>query len=172
MSSKLETLRNKIVSLEEAIEQVTSWKNQGEKIVFTNGCFDILHQGHVVYLTKSADLGSKLVVALNTDRSVKAQNKGPERPINDESSRQLVLASLFAVDLLLLFDDETPIEIIQQLKPGVLVKGADYNPEEEDETMKTYIVGSKEVKSWGGEVKVIELENGFSTTSIVQKLKK
>jgi D-glycero-beta-D-manno-heptose 1-phosphate adenylyltransferase len=167
--SKLAQLKNKIVSLEEAIKRVDSWKKSNETVVFTNGCFDILHKGHVTYLAKAADLGTKLIVALNTDASVKSQNKGPERPINREDSRLLVLASLSFVDLVILFSDQTPLQEIKRLRPSILVKGADYDPTEIDEKSKKYIVGSKEVRENGGTVSVIDLVEGFSTTSILNK---
>lgn len=171
MQSKLENLKRKIVSLEEAKSLVESWKSQGLKVVFTNGCFDILHQGHVVYLNKAADMGDRLVVALNTDASVKKQNKGEERPINPEDARLLVLAGLACVDAVLLFEEETPLSLIETLLPDVLVKGADYDPNEVDASKKTYIVGSDVVRKQGGETRVVDLEAGFSTTAIVRKLK-
>lgn len=167
--SKLQKIQNKIQSLDEAKATVQDWKNAGQKVVFTNGCFDILHKGHVTYLAKSADLGNKLVVALNTDASVRAQNKGANRPINPEDARLLVLASLEFVDLVLLFGKNTPLEEIVQIQPDLLVKGADYDPNEKDEFSKKYIVGSKEVRALGGEVKVIDLVEGFSTTAILNK---
>ncbi len=167
--SKLQKIQNKIQSLDEAKTTVQDWKNAGQKVVFTNGCFDILHKGHVTYLAKSADLGNKLVVALNTDASVRAQNKGVNRPINPEDARLLVLASLEFVDLVLLFGKNTPLEEIVQIQPDLLVKGADYDPNEKDEFSKKYIVGSKEVRALGGDVKVIDLVEGFSTTAILNK---
>ncbi len=167
--SKLQKIQNKIQSLDEAKTTVQDWKNAGQKVVFTNGCFDILHKGHVTYLAKSADLGNKLVVALNTDASVRAQNKGVNRPINPEDARLLVLASLEFVDLVLLFGKNTPLEEIVQIQPDLLVKGADYDPNEKDEFSKKYIVGSKEVRALGGDVKVIDLVEGFSTSAILNK---
>jgi rfaE bifunctional protein nucleotidyltransferase chain/domain len=167
--TKLNQIQNKIVSLEEAKNLVSQWKDEKKKVVFTNGCFDILHKGHVTYLAKAADMGDKLVVALNTDASVKAQNKGPERPINPEDARLLVLASLSFVDLVLLFSGQTPLQEIETLEPSILVKGADYDPMEMDETSKKYIVGSKEIRKIGGEVAVIDLVEGFSTTAILSK---
>jgi D-glycero-beta-D-manno-heptose 1-phosphate adenylyltransferase len=165
----LEKIRSKIVSTEEAAAQILQWKAEGQKVVFTNGCFDILHKGHVTYLSKAADLGEKLVVALNTDASVKVLGKSPERPINPEDARLLVMASLQFVDLVVLFPEETPLELILQLDPSVLVKGADYDPNEIDPTNKKYIVGSEEVRKAGGSVAVIDLVAGFSTTSILSK---
>ncbi len=169
--SQLQQVQNKIKSLEETSSLVKSWQAEGQKVVFTNGCFDILHKGHVTYLAKASDLGDKLVVALNTDISVKAQNKGIERPINPEDARQLVLAALEFVDIVLLFEKDTPLKEIITIQPDVLVKGADYSPNEKDEFSKKYIVGSKEIRAIGGEVKVIDLVAGFSTTSILSKSK-
>ena len=166
---KLDQIQNKIVSLEEAEKIISKWKNNDQSVVFTNGCFDILHKGHVTYLAKAADLGDHLVVALNTDASVKAQNKGPERPINPVDARLLVLAALSFIDLVVLFSGETPLDEILLLKPSILVKGADYDPNENNEKSKKYIVGSKEVKKNGGQVTVIDLVEGFSTTSILEK---
>lgn len=169
--SRLRCLQDKIVSLEEAQRIVALWKMKGEKVVFTNGCFDILHKGHVTYLAKSADLGKRMVVALNSDSSVREQGKGENRPVNPEDARALVLASMSFIDLVVFFEDQTPIKLIEALIPDVLVKGADYDPEETDKHSKKYIVGSDLVKSHGGEVKVVSLVEGFSTTSIIDKLK-
>lgn len=169
--TKWEKIQHKIVSQDEAATVVNSWKDSEQLVVFTNGCFDILHRGHVSYLGKAASLGDYLVVGLNTDSSVKSQNKGPNRPMNDEQSRALVLASLEFVDMIILFDNETPEELIELLKPSILVKGADYDANETDESTKGYIVGSKQVKAYGGSVQTIELEEGFSTTNLIHKIK-
>jgi D-glycero-beta-D-manno-heptose 1-phosphate adenylyltransferase len=169
--SRLNDVTSKIQDLETAKATVKRWKETGETVVFTNGCFDILHRGHVTYLAQSADLGTKLVVALNTDASVKRQGKGEERPVNPEIARSLVMASLGFVDLVVLFDGDTPLHEVVALQPSVLVKGADYDANETDPSKKTYIVGSKEVRENGGEIKTIGLVEGFSTTSIIQKLK-
>jgi rfaE bifunctional protein nucleotidyltransferase chain/domain len=162
---------SKIVSLEKALEVVRGWQLNGHKVVFTNGCFDILHAGHVTYLAKAAEEGNRLVVALNTDRSVKEQGKGEDRPVNDQDARAIVLASLHVVDLVLLFDEQTPIDLIRTLRPDVLAKGADYDPNCTDETNKRYIVGSKEVRQHGGKVVAVPLVEGFSTTSILKQIK-
>lgn len=164
-------ITDKIVSLDTAKTLASYWKDADEKTVFTNGCFDILHRGHVTYLAKAADKGKHLIVAINTDKSVKKQGKGKNRPIHDENSRAIVLAALSCVSLVILFDNETPLEIIKKLQPDVLVKGADYDANINDPTNKKYIVGSKEVKAYKGEVTTIELEEGFSTTTIIQKIK-
>jgi rfaE bifunctional protein nucleotidyltransferase chain/domain len=134
------------------------WRLKSDKIVFTNGCFDLLHEGHVTYLAKAAEEGNRLVLALNTDASVKRQGKGVDRPINGESSRAIVLAALGFVDLVVLFDQDTPLEMIEFLKPDILVKGADYDPSERNPNSKKYIVGSD--------------VDGFSTTAILAKARK
>ncbi len=165
-------MKAKIVDAREAQLLINSWKFKGDKVVFTNGCFDILHQGHVVYLAKAAEMGNKMIVALNSDQSVRNQNKSPERPINPEDSRAIVLAGLGFIDLVVIFDAETPKEIIEYLNPDVLVKGADYDADETDPNSKKYIVGSDFVRKNNGTVQVVELEQGFSTTSIIDKMKK
>jgi D-glycero-beta-D-manno-heptose 1-phosphate adenylyltransferase len=134
-----------------------------QKFVFTNGCFDILHKGHADYLAKTRSLGDFLIVGLNTDASVKRQNKAPGRPVNDELSRAFVLASLHVVDAVVLFDEDTPYELIKAIQPDVLVKGADYKPED--------IVGGDVVRARGGEVVTIELTEGFSTSRLIEKIK-
>ena len=153
------------------IPQLDQWKKDGKKIVFTNGVFDILHVGHVTYLQQAKSLGDVLIVGLNDDDSVRKLNKGPERPINDEQSRKKVLEALRAVDGVVIFKEETPLELIQHIQPDVLVKGGDYDPDQTDSAHKQYMVGSKEVRSWGGSVQVIDFVPGFSTTSVVNKLK-
>lgn len=167
----LQHLQHKIVSLATAQTICNSWKEDGKKVVFTNGCFDILHKGHVSYLAQAADKGDFLVVGLNSDASVRRQGKGEERPINQENARSFVLAGLSFVDLVIVFDEDIPLNLIQVLQPSILVKGADYDPQEMDELSKKYIVGSKEVKQNDGEVVTISLEEGFSTTRIVNRLK-
>ncbi len=156
----------------DAVSIIREWQKESKKVVFTNGCFDILHEGHATYLALSADQGDKLVIGLNSDASVRKQGKGDDRPVNSESSRALLLAALGFVDLVVLFDENTPLELIIEFQPDVLLKGADYDPDEVDETSKRYIVGSKEVKSYGGMVDVIPLVEGFSTTSILKRIKK
>ncbi|MES2588507.1 MAG: adenylyltransferase/cytidyltransferase family protein [Bacteroidota bacterium] len=170
--SRLSFIQDKIVSLETAVKRAELWKMKNNKVVFTNGCFDILHHGHVTYLAKAAEMGDKLIVALNTDASVKLLGKDINRPINNEQARLHVLASLAFVDLVILFSNETPLEEITQISPQILVKGADYDPEMRDSSNKKYIVGSDFVLKNGGEVKVVELEAGFSTSSIIEKIKK
>lgn len=168
---KFEQIKHKITSPEEMKQWIREWKQSGEKVVFTNGCFDILHEGHVTYLAKAADFGSKLIIAINTDASVRRQGKGEERPINPESSRALILAALAFVDGVVFFDEDTPVSLIEFLEPDVLVKGADYDASESDPSSKKYIVGREAILSKGGEVKTVALVEGFSTTNIVKKLK-
>jgi rfaE bifunctional protein nucleotidyltransferase chain/domain len=159
----MEKSADKIKSLNEAKKKVASWKAKGERVVFTNGCFDLLHLGHVDYLEKARDLGDRLVVGLNSDDSV-ARFKGPARPIQDEQSRARVLAALQFVDLLVFFNEDTPLNLISELVPNVLVKGSDYLAEN--------IVGAEVVKKAGGEVKTIDFVPGYSTSRIVEKIKK
>lgn len=155
-------IKDKIFSTNTALaKQVTSWQLHNEKVVFTNGCFDILHLGHIDYLTKAADLGDRLIIAVNTDASVSSL-KGPSRPIIDEETRAMKLASLVFVDAVILFGEETPIQLITEVRPNILVKGGDY-------TIDT-IVGASEVQDNGGEVVVIPFLEGHSTTSIVNKI--
>ena len=136
-------------------------KARGEKIVMTNGCFDILHPGHVSYLENARKLGDRLIVAVNTDESVK-RLKGESRPINDLNARMAVLAGLASVDWVVPFEEDTPQRLIGEILPDLLVKGGDYKPEE--------IAGSQEVWANGGEVKVLNFENGCSTTNVIKKI--
>jgi rfaE bifunctional protein nucleotidyltransferase chain/domain len=144
---------------------------KNEKVVFTNGCFDILHLGHVNYLAEAASLGNRLIVGINSDRSVKALNKAPNRPINNELARIQIIAALGFVDLVVIFDDETPLELIRALEPDVLVKGGDYDANELNSSSKKYIVGSDIVRKKGGSVVTINLVEGYSTTAIIEKSK-
>ena len=169
---RYQAILHKINDLESTQRIVKGWQMKGQKVVFTNGCFDILHTGHVTYLVKAADLGHRLVVGLNTDQSVKRQGKGDERPINHEDARLMVLASLGFVDAVILFDEDTPLNLIEALAPDILVKGGDYDAEERDTSSKNYIVGSDFILQNGGKVSTIDLVEGFSTTAIVNKLKK
>lgn len=158
-------------SLEALAEYVSSLKAEGKRVVFTNGVFDILHVGHVTYLEAAKAKGDILIVGVNDDASVRKLNKGPERPINSEAARAKVISSLKSVDEVVIFGEDTPYELIKLLKPNVLVKGGDYDPEERDQNSKAYLVGSDLVRAEKGEVAVIPLVEGFSTTSIVRKLK-
>lgn len=158
-------------TMKEAAAQIQQWRKAGEKIVFTNGVFDILHRGHVTYLTAARALGHRLIVGLNADASVKRLNKGPERPIHDQEARAIVLSALRCVDAVVIFEEDTPIQIIEALQPDILVKGGDYNPEETDSTSPRYMVGSKETRLRGGEVYSIPMVEGYSTTKAIEKFK-
>ena len=168
--SHLYQLQKKIVSLNNLVQEISALKSQNKKIVFTNGCFDILHKGHVQYLSLAADKGDVLVVGLNSDASVKRQGKGDDRPINNFDARATIISALGFVSFVVEFDDETPEKLIQEIQPNVLVKGADYDPNETDKNSKKYIVGRDVVLSKGGTVEVIDLVQGYSTTSIINKL--
>lgn len=155
-------LKEKITDRQEALKRLSELRSAGKKIVFTNGCFDILHPGHVDYLSQARDLGDVLVLGLNTDDSVKRLNKAPNRPVNDEQSRALVLAGLASIDLIIPFNEDTPYELISFLKPDVLVKGDDYQIER--------IVGYDVVTANGGKVVTIPFLQGYSTTRLIQKI--
>ncbi|WP_375580116.1 D-glycero-beta-D-manno-heptose 1-phosphate adenylyltransferase [Marivirga tractuosa] len=152
---------DKIYSLEVLNDKREEWKDQ--KVVFTNGCFDILHLGHVDYLEKAAAKGDKLIVALNTDASV-SKLKGPTRPVNNENARARIIAALAFVDAVVFFTEDTPLSLIKLLKPDVLVKGSDYKI--------SNIVGADVVMENGGTVETIELVEGYSTTNIINKINK
>jgi rfaE bifunctional protein nucleotidyltransferase chain/domain len=171
MSERLDFVRSKIVSVEQAERIVAMYQLKNEKVVFTNGCFDILHLGHITYLAEAAGLGTRLVVGINSDRSVKMLDKAPNRPINDELARMQVLAALGFIDLVVLFDNETPFELIYKLQPDILVKGGDYDSDEMNSKSKKYIVGSDIVRKKGGSVVTINLVEGYSTTAIIEKSK-
>ncbi|HEY8783802.1 MAG TPA: D-glycero-beta-D-manno-heptose 1-phosphate adenylyltransferase [Mucilaginibacter sp.] len=163
MRSNIEnTLLNKIRDLSSIKTIVSNWQKDGKKVVFTNGVFDLLHLGHITYLAKAAELGDKLIIGLNSDRSVK-RIKGESRPVNDQNNRAALLAALFFVDAIVVFEDDTPLNLITALMPDILVKGADYSVEN--------IVGGKEVIANGGEVKTINLVEGYSSTSIIEKIR-
>jgi rfaE bifunctional protein nucleotidyltransferase chain/domain len=148
--------------LDKALNQVNTWKNEGNKIVFTNGCFDLIHIGHVLYLEEAKNLGDKLIVAANSDNSVR-QLKGAHRPIKDEYNRTHILAALASVDMVLVFDEADPMTLIQKLIPHVLVKGGDWNIDQ--------IVGSDIVLAHGGSVKSLQFVDGYSTTALEKKIK-
>ncbi len=152
---------HKICDLEELLKKVNTWKQQKQKIVFTNGCFDLLHAGHVTYLEAAKKRGDKLILGLNTDRSVSAL-KGPTRPVVNENDRARVLAALESVDAVILFDEDTPLNLINAIQPNIIAKGSDYSADQ--------VVGGKEVQSWGGEIALIDLVAGRSTTGIINKM--
>jgi D-beta-D-heptose 7-phosphate kinase/D-beta-D-heptose 1-phosphate adenosyltransferase len=150
----------RVLTRDELVKRVGSWRANHEHVVFTNGCFDLLHVGHITVLEHARRFGDRLIVAINSDASVR-ELKGPSRPIVGESDRARVLAALAAVDAVVIFDEPTPLEMILATRPDVLVKGGDYNAEA--------VVGAKEVASWGGEVKIVPLVEGFSTTRLIEK---
>ena len=161
--SNLNKIINKICTLSNLKTKVEKWKEKGEKVVFTNGCFDLVHRGHIEVLAKTADLGNRLIIGLNSDESIR-ELKGENRPIIDETSRAFLLAALEFVDAIVFFSEETPITLIKTIVPNVLAKGGDYKIED--------IVGYEIVIQNGGEVKTVPLTDGFSTTNIVEKIKK
>ena len=154
----LEKIYDKILDDKSLDKKLNLWREEGRTIVFSNGCFDILHRGHVEYLSKAADLGDILIIGLNTDDSVR-RLKGPSRPVNDEKARAVVLAALESVDAIMFFEEDTPYNLIKRVQPDVLVKGKDYKAED--------IVGYDIVTAKGGKVETIELVEGFSTTNIL-----
>ncbi|WP_207493516.1 D-glycero-beta-D-manno-heptose 1-phosphate adenylyltransferase [Aridibaculum aurantiacum] len=153
----------KIYSLPQLLNAVAEWKKEGKTISFTNGCFDILHEGHIASLSEAAAEADLLVVAINSDASTR-RLKGPERPVNNERSRALLMASLHIVDAVVIFEEDTPANVINAIMPDVLVKGGDY-------TIET-IVGAKEVIANGGRVVINPIVQGFSTTGIIDKIRK
>ncbi|MEO8589600.1 MAG: D-glycero-beta-D-manno-heptose 1-phosphate adenylyltransferase [Flavobacteriales bacterium] len=153
----------RIMDLVGVQRMVNIWRMKGDRIVFTNGCFDILHRGHVEYLEEAAGLGDRLIIGVNSDSSVRRQGKAPDRPLNDQDSRAKVLAALRLVDAVVIFDQDTPIDLIKALNPDVLVKGGDWSEDR--------IVGSEHVRSSGGEVRSLKLVDGFSTTALVEKIR-
>jgi rfaE bifunctional protein nucleotidyltransferase chain/domain len=161
--NKYEIIEGKIHDWHSLSRAVALWRFEDKKIVFTNGCFDLLHLGHIDYLSKAASLGNVLIVGMNTDASV-SRIKGPHRPINDEVSRLHIMASLFFVNAVVLFDEPTPLELIKLVQPDILVKGGDYKVEE--------IVGYDVVKAKGGTVQTIDFVPGYSTSAIEAKIRK
>lgn len=157
---RLNQIRSKIYLIDHLTHQLASWRFIGKKIIFTNGCFDILHLGHVEYLSKARDLGDILILGLNTDASV-SRLKGPNRPVNPQEARATILAALSVVDAVILFDEDTPEKLIGMVKPDILVKGKDYDAKE--------IVGADFVQSYGGKVVTVELTHGYSTTTTIEK---
>jgi D-glycero-beta-D-manno-heptose 1-phosphate adenylyltransferase len=153
----------RILELVPLVRLCNVWRLKSDRIVFTNGVFDILHRGHVEYLHEAAALGERLVVGLNSDASVKRLGKGPDRPLNDHDSRALVLAALRCVDAVVIFDQDTPLELVTAIRPDVLVKGGDWKPEQ--------MVGRDVLKAYGGEVRSLKLVDGFSTTALVERIR-
>jgi D-glycero-beta-D-manno-heptose 1-phosphate adenylyltransferase len=160
--SSFDQISSKIVNEQNAIATVKKWKQNGDKVVLTNGCFDLIHLGHVQYLSESKDLGDKLIVALNSSESVSLL-KGQNRPINSEEVRAYNLAAMLMVDMVIIFDDLIPLQIIKLIEPDFLVKGGDYDSVEK-------IVGADYVNSYGGSVVTLPFLGGFSTTNIIKKI--
>ena len=160
--SHLNKINSKIFSLDDLKNQVNAWKQAGEEVVFTNGCFDIIHRGHIEVLAQTADLGDRLIIGLNSDSSIQ-KLKGEDCPIIEEQSRAILLASLEFVDAVVIFSEDTPLKLISALLPDVLAKGGDY----EIET----IVGHEIVQQNGGKVKLVPFVDGFSSTTIIEKIK-
>jgi rfaE bifunctional protein nucleotidyltransferase chain/domain len=159
---KLEWIQHKIYSREALVKECNAWRVTERKIVFTNGCFDILHHGHLDLLARAADFGNVLVVGLNTDNSVQ-RLKGKERPITKEQDRAFQIASLLCVDAVCLFDEDTPEALIKAIKPDVLVKGGDYTIDK--------IIGADFVQSYGGSVEIIPFVSGYSTTGLIGRIR-
>jgi D-beta-D-heptose 7-phosphate kinase/D-beta-D-heptose 1-phosphate adenosyltransferase len=160
-SAEIRGLDHKITSLDDALERVSNWRSRGLKVGFTNGCFDLVHPGHISLMQQARTECDRLIVGLNTDDSIK-RLKGPDRPVTGENSRAIVLASLGDVDLVVPFAEDTPLSLIEAIKPDVLVKGADY-------TVET-VVGADIVQAYGGRVHLANLKEGFSTTGTIQRL--
>lgn len=157
----LDIIKSKIYSWKELRRQIAIWRFSGNRIVFTNGCFDLLHPGHIEYLSQAADEGNILIIGLNTDESVR-KLKGSSRPVLNETARSMILASLHFVDAVVLFDEETPLNLIKLVHPDVLIKGGDYAISD--------IVGSDIVLNDGGEVKTIEFVQGYSSSDIIKRI--
>ena len=151
---------DKVLSRDELVRRVSTWRANGERVVFTNGCFDLLHVGHITVLEQSRRQGDRLIVAINSDASVSGL-KGPTRPVVGERERARVLAALAAVDAVVVFGEPTPLELIVASRPDVIVKGGDYNEDT--------VVGAKEVKSWGGRVAIVPIVEGHSTTRLIER---
>ena len=161
MSKSLEILNSKILDKERLLVKLTDWKEENKKIVFTNGCFDLIHLGHIEVIARSADLGDILIIGVNTDNSIK-RLKGKNRPIVEEISRAKQLAALEFVDAVVFFDQDTPIDLIKVINPNVITKGGDYNTDQ--------VIGNDIVTQNDGEVVIIPLTQGYSTTSILEKI--
>lgn len=158
----INTIPLKIFTLSNLLKQLACWRITNKTVVFTNGCFDILHEGHIFSLSQAAKEADYLIVGINSDKSVQAL-KGPERPINKETSRALLLSNLSIVDAVVVFNDQTPLELIKSILPDVIVKGGDYTVDQ--------IAGAKEVLANGGRVVINPIVTGFSTTGIIRQIK-
>ena len=159
-------------TLDAALERVSRWRGEGQQIAFTNGVFDVLHVGHVAVLEAAAAEGDRLVVGVNSDASVRRLGKGDDRPIHGQANRARLLAALRCVDAVVVFDADTPLALVQAIEPDVLVKGGDYNPACLNPDDPCYMVGSAEVREWGGRVVAVPLVPGESTTATLQRIRK
>ncbi|MDP1844514.1 MAG: D-glycero-beta-D-manno-heptose 1-phosphate adenylyltransferase [Sediminibacterium sp.] len=157
-----QAISKKVFTLAQLLQQVAAWRVNGKTIAFTNGCFDILHEGHIFSLNQAANEADYLILGVNSDASVQ-KLKGPDRPVNNEQSRSLILSNLAVVDAVIVFNEDTPLTLINAILPDVIVKGGDYTIEQ--------IVGSKEVIANGGRVVINPIVTGFSTTGIIEKIK-
>lgn len=162
ISSKLDKLKSKIISPIELSRLAAGWRIKSYQIVFTNGVFDLVHEGHIASLALAANEGNKLIVGINSDASVK-RLKGDNRPVHNEQARALVIAAMQYVDAVCIFDEDTPLELIKAVKPNILVKGGDYKPET--------VVGNDFVQSYGGKTVIIPLVEGISTSHTIDKIK-
>ncbi|MCH2214745.1 MAG: adenylyltransferase/cytidyltransferase family protein [Flavobacteriales bacterium] len=169
--SRLQRIEDKIIDSGNLSAVTQRNRAKGKRIVFTNGVFDILHRGHVTLLNAASELGDYLILGLNSDQSVRTLNKGPERPINKEKDRAMVLASLQCVDAVVIFSESTPYHLIESIRPDVLVKGGDYDPNETNQSSKTYVVGSDIQRANAKITATIPLVDGYSTTAIIKKSK-
>jgi len=159
---RADLIPHRIINREQAVQQVTQWKAMGKKVAFTNGVFDILHPGHIFSLSEAAKEGDYLVVGLNADASVK-RLKGDSRPVNNQEARAILLAALLMVDAVVIFEEDTPLELITAILPDVVIKGGDYTPEQ--------VAGGKEVITAGGKVVINPILEGYSTTALIEKMK-
>jgi len=159
-------------TLDAALERVSRWRGEGQQIAFTNGVFDVLHVGHVAVLEAAAAEGDRLVVGVNSDASVRRLGKGDDRPIHGQANRARLLAALRCVDAVVVFDADTPLALVQAIEPDVLVKGGDYDPACLNPDDPCYMVGSAEVREWGGRVVAVPLVPGESTTATLQRIRK
>lgn len=158
---KADLIQNKIFNLPDLVKRIAQWRILGKTVAFTNGVFDIMHRGHIASLSEAAREADYLIVGLNSDASTQ-RLKGPARPVNDEQARQIVMASLLMVDAVVLFEEDTPLELIRAVMPDVLVKGGDYTEEQ--------IVGAREVKANGGKIVINPIVQGYSTTGLIEKI--
>lgn len=162
MSKQFEQIKKKIYPLPELLPQINAWKSEGLSVTFTNGCFDLIHLGHIHYLAGASDLGDRFIVGVNSDASVQ-RLKGEGRPIQDERARTITLAAFSFIDAIVVFEEDTPLQLIQEISPDILVKGGDYKPEE--------VVGSQHVWNNGGKVEILPFLEGYSTSLIEGRIR-